>query len=542
MQKIEKYVIIFITPSGKEANMNIFNRTVMSEKIKESLSSVLPVTLIVLSLLATFLPVPTSMLVCFVIGAVMVIVGMGFFTLGAETSMTPIGEYMGAKLTRSRSLALVIFVSFFVGVLITVSEPDIQVLASQVSSIKSIILILSIGTGVGLFLVVSMLRIIFGIKLKYLLIFFYAVIFILAFIIPDNFLAIAFDSGGVTTGPMTVPFIMALGIGVSSIRSDSDAENDSFGLVALCSIGPIIAVMILSIFAKGAPETSSTYVMPSIETSRDITLTFLTSLPHYLGEVALAIGPLTAFFLVFQALAGGLKRNTLFKILIGLAYTYIGLVLFLTGVNVGFMFVGNYIGETIAASPYKWIILPLGMLIGYFIVSAEPAVKVLTKQVENTTSGAIPGKLLGISLSIGVAVSVGLAMTRILTGISIMYFLVPGYAIAILLAFFVPDIFTSIAFDSGGVASGPMTATFLLPFAVGACAAVGGDVTKDAFGVVAMVAMTPLITIQILGLIYKLKQRKSAATTVEATAEQDEIIEIEKPASPSSDDDDVIDF
>ena len=280
--------------------------------------------------------------------------------------------------------------------------------------------------------------------------------------------------------------------------------------------------------------------MPAIETSRDITLAFLKSIPHYLQEVAIAIGPLAVFFLIFQALSGGMKKNTLFKILIGLAYTYIGLVLFLTGVNVGFMFVGNYIGETIAGSDYKFLILPLGMLIGYFIVSAEPAVKVLTKQVEDTTSGAIPRKVLGTSLSIGVAASVGLAMLRILTGISVMWLLVPGYAIAILLAFFVPDIFTSIAFDSGGVASGPMTATFLLPFAVGACTAVGGDITKDAFGVVAMVAMTPLITIQILGLIYKLKQRKKTAAQI--TAEDDEIIDVAPSAAPSSDDDDIIDF
>ena len=519
--------------------MNIFSRTVMSEKIKESLSSVLPVTLIVLALLATVIPVPASMLLCFLIGSVMVIVGMGFFTLGAETSMSPMGEYTGAKMTRSKSLLLVICISFFVGLLITVSEPDLQVLANQVSSIRSIILILSVGVGVGLFLVVSMLRIIFGIKLKYLLIFFYLAIFILAFIIPNNFLAIAFDSGGVTTGPMTVPFIMALGLGVSSIRSDSDAEDDSFGLVALCSIGPILAVMILSLFAAGDPQTQANYIMPAIETSRDITSMFLSSLPHYLEEVAIAVGPLTVFFLLFQAFSGGMKKTTLFKILIGLAYTYIGLVLFLTGVNVGFMFVGYYIGETIAGSSYQLLILPLGMLIGYFIVSAEPAVKVLTKQVENTTSGAIPGRLLGISLSIGVAVSVGLAMTRILTGISIMWFLVPGYAIAILLAFFVPDIFTSIAFDSGGVASGPMTATFLLPFAVGACSALGGDITKDAFGVVAMVAMTPLITIQILGLVYKLKQRKSSAAAI---TDDQQIIEDTAPAAPSYDDDDIIDF
>ena len=518
--------------------MNIFSRTVMSEKIKESLSSVLPVTLIVLGLLATFIPVPASMLICFIIGAIMVIVGMGFFTLGAETSMTPIGEYMGSRLTKSKSLVLVVFVSFFVGLLITVSEPDLTVLANQVSSVPNLILILSVGAGVGLFLVSAMLRIIFGIKLKYLLIFFYVAVFTLAFIVPSNFLAIAFDSGGVTTGPMTVPFIMALGIGVSSIRSDSDAENDSFGLVALCSVGPILAVMILSLFFEMDPSSTSSYAMPAIETSRDITLMFLSSIPHYLEEVAIAVGPLTAFFLIFQALSGGMPRNTLFKILIGLVYTYIGLVLFLTGVNVGFMFVGNYIGETIAASQYKLLILPLGMVIGYFIVSAEPAVKVLTKQVENTTSGAIPGKLLGISLSIGVAVSVGLAMTRILTGLSIMYFLVPGYAIAMILAFIVPDIFTSIAFDSGGVASGPMTATFLLPFAVGACSALGGDVTKDAFGVVAMVAMTPLITIQILGLVYKIKQSR---ITPAITVEDYEVIETNAPTT-SADDDDIIDF
>ena len=272
--------------------------------------------------------------------------------------------------------------------------------------------------------------------------------------------------------------------------------------------------------------------MPILDSSRDIMGSFLLSIPHYLKEVAVAIAPLSAFFLLFQLVFGGIKKNSLFKILVGIAYTYVGLVLFLTGVNVGFMSVGNYIGHAIAGSSFRLVIIPLGMIIGYFIVTAEPAVHVLTKQVEETTSGTIPGKLLGRTLSIGVAVSVGLAMIRVLTGISIMWFIIPGYAIAISLTFFVPDIFTSIAFDSGGVASGPMTATFLLPFAVGACSALGGsveDIVTNAFGVVAMVAMTPLITIQILGLIYKLKQRSNAAEQAElimADAEQtDEVIE-----------------
>ncbi len=525
--------------------MKLLNKTILSEKLKESLSSVLPVTAIVLFLLATFIPVPSSMLIAFLVGAVMIIFGMGLFTLGAESSMTPMGEYMGARMTRTKSLLLVIFVSFFVGLLVTVSEPDLQVLANQISSIPNFILILSVGVGVGLFLVVSMLRILFGIKLKYLLIFFYAVLFILAIWVPENFLALAFDSGGVTTGPMTVPFIMALGVGVSSIRSDNSAENDSFGLVALCSIGPIIAVMILSLLFGVDAEAYTDYSMPALETSRDITSMFLSSIPHYLKEVAIAVAPLAVFFLVFQAICGGIKKTALFKILVGLVYTYIGLVLFLTGVNVGFMSVGNYIGQAIAASPFKLIIIPLGMLIGYFIVSAEPAVHVLTKQVEDTTSGTIPGKLLKNALAIGVATSVGLAMIRVLTGISVMWLLIPGYAIALVLAFFVPDIFTSIAFDSGGVASGPMTATFLLPFAVGACHILGGNVVEDAFGVVAMVAMTPLITIQILGLIFKIKHKHSSAVTEtpEDTVIEsvDDIIEVKAENIPLPDED-IIDL
>jgi hypothetical protein len=342
---------------------------------------------------------------------------------------------------------------------------------------------------------------------------------------------------------MTVPFILALGLGVAAIRSDDSANNDSFGLVALCSIGPILAVMILSLIFPGTAEAYTDYSMPIVDTSRDLVGLFVKTLPHYFKEMAIALLPIALFFLVFRLIFGGLEKNSIYKILIGLVYTYLGLVLFLTGVNVGFMPVGNYLGGAIASSEYKLIIIPLGMLIGYFIVSAEPAVQVIKRQVEETTSGAIPGKLLSASLSIGVAVSVGIAMVRIVTGISIMWALIPGYLIAIVLSFIVPDIFTSIAFDSGGVASGPMTATFLLPFAVGACSALGGNVVEDAFGVVAMVAMTPLITIQILGLVYKIKQSRVASDEItEAVAEdtdvETEIITLDIEES----DDDIIDL
>ncbi len=510
----------------KGIEMRFFQKTNLAEKISEALSSVLPVTGIVLLLLVTFVPVSSAMFMSFIIGAVMLILGMGLFSLGADMAMSPMGEYVGSKMTASKKIWVVVLVSFFVGVMITVSEPDLQVLANQISSIENIVLILAVGIGVGLLLVMSMLRILFRIKLKYLLLVLYAAVFVLAFIVPENFIAVSFDSGGVTTGPMTVPFIMALGVGVSAISSD-DGEDSSFGMVALCSVGPILAVMLLGIIYPSEASADTVYPMPPItSTSRDIVSLFLEAVPHYMWEISLALGPILAFFLIFRLIFRG--GDSLGKILVGILYTYVGLVLFLTGVNVGFMPVGNYLGSAIAGSDYKWLIIPLGMIIGYFIVAAEPAVHVLTKQVEEVTAGAIPKKMLSLSLSLGVAVSVGIAMLRALTGISIFYILIPGYAIALALTFFVPDIFTSIAFDSGGVASGPMTATFLLPFAVGACTAVGGNVVTDAFGVVAMVAMTPLIAIQILGLVYKLRlsKKEKEAHKEESVSTEDDIIDL----------------
>ena len=500
--------------------MKLFRNTILGPKISESLSSVLPVSGIVLLLMMTIVPVEPAMMLSFLFGAIFLILGMGLFTLGAETAMTPIGEYVGSRMTKSKSLLVIIFVSLFVGTMITVSEPDLQVLAGQLSSIPSPLIIWSVAAGVGLLLVVAMLRILFKIRLKYLLLGFYIIVFALAAFVPQNFLSFAFDSGGVTTGPMTVPFIMALGVGVASIRSD-DGGSDSFGLVALCSIGPIAAVMLLGIFNSADASAMTDYSMPLANTSKDVMLLFLKQLPHYATEVAIAVGPIVIFFLVFRAISGGLGTKGLGKILIGVLYTYVGLVLFLTGVGVGFMPLGYFLGNSLASLEYKWIIIPLGIIMGYFIVAAEPAVHVLTKQVEDVTAGAIPKKLLSLSLSIGVGVSIGIAMTRVLFGIPIMYILIPGYAISLALSFIVPDVFTAIAFDSGGVASGPMTATFLLPFAVGACTAVGGNVVRDAFGLVALVAMTPLIAIQILGLVYKIKTAKSKTTDSAA----EEIIE-----------------
>lgn len=477
------------------------------EKLKESLGAVLPIIGIVLVLCFSIAPIPNSVLMTFVVGAVLLIIGMMFFTLGAEMAMTPMGERIGTKLTNTRKISVVIVLCFILGFIITISEPDLQVLAEQVPSIPNYTLIIAVATGVGIFLVAAVLRMLFGIPLAHMLLILYPIIFILASIVPQDFLTVAFDSGGVTTGPMTVPFIMALGIGFSAVRSDKHAENDSFGLVALCSVGPILAVLLLGLLYHPGESGYEQTMIVKTDNSVEMWQLFQEGLPYYMKEMLISLLPIILFFFIFQIVSLHLHKKTLVKIIIGIIYTYIGLVLFLTGVNVGFMPAGNYLGQVIVGLSYPWIIVPIGMLIGYFIVKAEPAVYVLTEQVEELTSGAISAKAMGMSLSIGVAFSLGLAMVRVLTGISILWFLLPGYAVAIGLTFFVPKIFTAIAFDSGGVASGPMTATFLLPFSMGACEALGGNVVTDAFGVVAMVAMTPLITIQILGLIYQIQEQ-----------------------------------
>ena len=505
----------------------------LREKLLESLQAVLPIVAIVLVLCFSIAPVSPSILLCFLLGAAMIIMGIMFFTLGAEMSMSPMGERVGAVLTKSRSVPLIIGVGFVLGFLITISEPDLQVLANQVPSIPNMTLILSVAAGVGFFLVVAFLRMLLSIALPKLLVVFYALIFVLAAFVPKEFLAVAFDSGGVTTGPITVPFIMALGVGVAAIRSDRHAADDSFGLVALCSVGPILAVLLLGILFQASDSTYIPPVLPDVGDSVELWQLFHVSLPTYLKEIATSLLPIVLMFGVFQLVALKLDRRSLGRIGVGLLYTYMGLVLFLTGANVGFMPAGNYLGQVLAGRSFRWVLVPIGMLIGYFIVKAEPAVYVLNKQVEEITDGAISAGTMGAALSAGVSLSVGLAMVRVLTGISILWFLIPGYTFAIGISFVVPKLYTAIAFDAGGVASGPMTATFLLPLAQGACVAAGGNIVTDAFGVVAMVAMTPLITVQLMGLMAQFKQRRArnaqpvpAAALAFADLPDDAIIEL----------------
>ena len=496
----------------------------------ESLAAVLPITAIVLLISVILVPVELGPIVMFLVGALMLILGMGLFQLGAEIAMTPLGEGIGVQISKTKAAWLVSFIAFIMGVIITISEPDLQVLAQQVLSIPNMALILTVAVGVGIFLALAVLRIRYNISLSAMLIVLYIALLVASFFVPKSFIAVAFDSGGVTTGPMTVPFIMALGVGLASMRSDKNSASDSFGLVALSSVGPILAVMLLGLLFKPTEAAVDPTDIADVFTTRDVVMVFGRDIPHYLQEVLVSLLPIAAVFLIFQLMTHRYQKRQVKRIVIGLIYTYVGLVLFLCGVNVGFAPVGSFLGHALAELPYNWVLIPIGMLIGYYIVKAEPAIQVLNHQVASVTDGAISVKMMNRCMSIGVAISAGLAMLRVLTGLPIHYIIIPGYVMALILSRFVPKIFVGIAFDSGGVASGPMTSTFLLPLSIGVCEAVGGNLMTDAFGVVALVAMTPLIAIQLMGLVFQIKtarQRKLAALYV-LPADSDMIVDFEE--------------
>lgn len=503
----------------------------LKEKTLESLSAVLPITGIVLLISIFLVPLDLGSFVIFLVGAIMLIFGMGFFQLGAEIAMTPLGEGVGVQIFKTKKLWMVLFICFLMGVIITVSEPDLQVLAEQVPSIPNMTLILTVAVGVGIFLALAIIRIRYKISLSGLLIVLYAILIIASFFVPEDFLAIAFDSGGVTTGPMTVPFIMALGIGLASSKVDKNASSDSFGLVAISSVGPILAVLILGCFFKPEEVDYSLAGTSSADTTRDVVRMFVENLPGYIKEVLIALLPIAAVFVIFQLLTRRYQKRQIKRIAIGLIYTYVGLVLFLCGVNVGFAPIGAFLGSELASVSFKWVLVPIGMLIGYYIVKAEPAIQVLNQQVNSVTNGAISVKMMNRCMSIGVAVSVGLAMLRVLVGIPIQWVILLGYVIALVLSRFVPKIFVGIAFDSGGVASGPMTSTFLLPLSIGVCQAIGGNLMTDAFGVVALVALTPLIAIQLMGILYNYKSsklQKAAKEPVILPIDSDIIVDLEE--------------
>ncbi len=471
-------------------------------KLREALISTLPITALVylLSLLPGF-SFTDSETITFTFGAVLLVLGIGFFNLGADIAMTPMGVHVGSGLSKQKSIWLLLTVCFVLGMLITIAEPDLQVLANQASSVMNgKLLVYTVGFGVGAFLVISILRIIFKRRLSNILMLFYMLLFALALMLSVSgnidLLPMAVDSGGVTTGPITVPFIMALGVGISKVLGDRRSQENSFGLVSLCSIGPILAVLVLSIFAKGNLDYTVNY--ESVE--NEIFKAYLHNALHVAKEVAIALGLIVLFFLFCQVFFLKLQKKHLIRIGVGVLFTYVGLVMFLTGVNVGYMPIGYKMGRQLSEL-HPALLVGIGLLMGVLVVLAEPAIHVLNAQVEDVTGGYVKKKSMMIGLCIGVGSAIALSVIRIIFDFSLVYYIIPGYFISLALSLFVPSVYTAIAFDSGGVASGPMTSGFILPFAIGVCVSLQGEsaVLRDGFGVVSLVAMAPLITIQLLG-------------------------------------------
>ncbi len=479
-------------------------------KIKEAFVSVIPIIFIVILLHFTIAPLQEGQLPLFIVGGILLILGLGIFLVGAELGMVPFGQKVGSSLTYQRSLTLILLASFAIGFAVTIAEPDVQVLATQVNSVAPAIskplLLVMIATGVGLFLLLGTARVVFTLPLRWLLIGFYALVFVACLFVDTGFVGVAFDAGGATTGPITVPFIMAMGIGVASATKRKKGDDSSFGLVGLASIGPIAAVATMGLFSAG--ELHSTTEQTTTVFSGSIVNHFLSLLPHVAFEIAMALLPLLGIFIFFQLTILHLPFLKVKKMVIGLLYTFIGLVIFMLGVNGGFILAGQSLGIALGALADGWLLLPIGLILGAVVVCAEPAVWVLTEQVEEVSGGYIKQPIMLAALSISVAIAVVLGMLRVVTGMSIWYVLVPGYIIALGLTWLCPKLFTAIAFDSGGVASGPMSTTFVLSLTLGASAALGGNPTTDAFGMIAMIAMAPLITIQLLGAIVHYKENK----------------------------------
>ena len=501
-------------------------------KLKEALTSVLPVSVLVLVLyLSPWVEISVHELVVFFIATLMLVFGIGLFNMGADLAMTPMGQYIGEGLTKSRRITILLGVSLLMGVLITVAEPDLSVLAEQVSAVMNgNVLIYTVGAGVGLLLVLGVYKILFHLDLPAILMFLYMMLFCVTAILIESgrgsLMALSFDSGGVTTGPITVPFLMALGVGIAMTIGGRNASENSFGIIALCSVGPILAVLFLSLFSSGSLDYKvPDYSMDAI-LNDGIGEVFLGQAEDVGRSLLLVLG----VFFILQFIMLKLPRTKLMQVLIGAAYTFVGLVIFLSAVEMAFMPIGYKIGLELAAET-PWLIIIFAFIIGNVVVLAEPAVHVLNNQVEEITNGEVSKRQMMLALSLGVGVSIGLSVLRVYLGFSILYYLVPGYLISLGLSFFVPKLYTAIAFDSGGVASGPLTSSFILPMVIGTCVSMQGEssVLDFAFGVVAMVAMTPLITIQSLGFksVLSVRRRKSAAMRRILESADDQIIYFE---------------
>ena len=480
--------------------------------LKESFDTIYPIIFIVF-FLNLFLKLSFPDLMSFLISSILIIIGMTLFSFGVNISLIPLGKEIGQSVFKSKKMTIILIISFLLGLAVTIVEPDLIILSGQLSNIPNLIFIITVSIGVGIFLMISAYRIFRKYKFNTILIIFYSIILILLFFVPKEFIAISFDAAGATTGSISVPLIISFGLGLISTRNDLKANEDSFGMIGICSIGPIITVLIMGLFY----ELKSNYIFKINESTNLISL-FKGAFLNYGSDILISIIPIIAVLIIYQIITKKYNKKELKKLSLGLFVILIGLTLFLVGANIGFLKIAYLIGNSLMLSEYSYLLLPISAILGFYIVQAEPSVKVLTEQIESITGGSIPKKIIMLCLSVGVSLAVLLSLTRVTTGISILWFIIPGYFISIILSFFIPNVFTSIAFDSGGASSGTMTASFLLPLAIGATTALGGNIISDAFGMVALVSLSPILTIQLLGLIYKIKKQRSISTlTIDET-------------------------
>ena len=488
------------------------------KSLKETIYSVIPICFIVV-IVSLLFGINVSVIVSFIISSLFLIIGISLFTFGADTSMMLIGEKIGTKLIESRKISLILIITLIIGFIITLAEPDLKVFADQISSIPSTTLIIFVSIGVGIFLMIAAMKILFKFDLRAILLFFYTITFCLLLFVPSSFVPIAFDSSGVTTGPISVPFILALGVGLTSFRTDSNSKSDAFGLIALCSIGPKIAVLILGMLYTG----SNSYDTSIYLNSNPLIIQYVNELLKCLKEVFVSLCPIIGLFIIFKLVSkNSFTNKQIKKVILGLVSTFLGLVIFLTSVNVGFMKTGFLIGQSFASSNYFYYIFPVTMLIGFLIVFAEPAIKILTEQVEDITDGSVSQNIMKITIALGVSIAIFFSIYRLIKGDSIIPYLLFSYILAFILMIWSPKMFTSASFDAGGSVCGPLTATFILPLVIGVCDVTHGNIMSDAFGLIAFIAMSPFITIQLLGIIFRIKTRVEINKDIE-----EDIIELD---------------
>ena len=480
--------------------------SLLMDKIKEVTKTLVQDVMLVLIICFTIVDVGSDVLVRFLVGSVLLLIGLTIFLWGIDLAMNPIGEYMSREVATSKSPIKIAVLSFLLGFLITVAEPDLLILGNQVEeasggTLSAFLIVYMVSIGVGILVTLGIFNLLRDKPLNRFMAVTYGMFLVLGIFVSQEFLAIAFDASGATTGALTTPFVLALSLGLSNIKGGKKAEENSFGLVGIMSAGPILSVMLLSIISgqKNIHGDAGEYIF-----QKGVIGPILNAVPYIFMESLLALLPITALFFIYNFTKFKIKKREMIGIIKGLVFSLLGLVIFLTAVNSGFMDMGRIIGMEIAKTN-KGLLIGTGFVLGLIVVLVEPAVHVLGEQIEEVTGGHIPVSLIRMTLSLGVGTAIALSMVRIVVPtVKLWYFLLPGFAIAVLLSFKSDPIFVGIAYDAGGVASGPMTATFVLALAQGAASSIEtANVLVDGFGIIAMVAMAPVLSIMVLGTIFR---------------------------------------